>query len=78
MKRPGSIILAGLCAVSFSVAAFAQAPAPGPGRSPARSVSYKKHTAHPKKGKSKRGAKKHGTKRSGKHASRRAPVAKNK
>ena len=78
MKRLGFIILAGLCAVSFSVAAFAQAPAPGSGRSPARSVSYKKHTAHPKKGKSKRGAKKHSTKRSGKHASRRAPVAKNK
>ena len=78
MKRPGSIILAGLCAVSFSVAAFAQAPAPGPGRSPARSVSYKKHTAHPKKGKSKRGAKKHSKKRYGKHTRRRAPVSKNR
>jgi hypothetical protein len=78
MKRPGSIILAGLCAVSFSVPAFAQAPAPGPGPSSARSVSFEKPASHPKKAKSKRGAKKHSKKRHGKHASRRAPVAKHK
>jgi hypothetical protein len=78
MKRPGSIILAGLCAVSFSVAAFAQAPDPTPGPSSARSVSFKKPAAHPKKAKSKRGAKKHSKKRYGKHTRRRAPVSKNR
>jgi hypothetical protein len=44
MKRLGFIILAGLCAVSFSVAVFAQAPDPAPGPSSARSVSFKKLT----------------------------------
>jgi hypothetical protein len=76
MKKPGSIILAGLCAVSFSVAALAQAQAPDPGRSPGHSVSHQKPTAHSKK--AKRGAKKHGKKRYGRHSSKRAPIERNK
>ena len=47
MKRLGFIILAGLCAVSFSVAAFAQAPAPAPG-SPGEDFPQAKNAARPK------------------------------